>query len=47
METPENLRYDAIYEPPTLIQLDYSLFYSNEAVEIKWSLPGNLWNSKL
>jgi hypothetical protein len=35
METPENLRHDAIYENPTLIQLDNSVFYSNKTVEIK------------
>lgn len=47
IETPENLRYNAIYEKPILAQLDTSVFYSSETVEIKWSLPGDLWNTEL
>ncbi|MDC3132680.1 hypothetical protein OA501_00505 [Flavobacteriaceae bacterium] len=45
--TPDSLRYEAVYDKPLMTQPANFVFYSSEIVEIKWSLPGNLWNTEL
>lgn len=45
--TPDSLRYIAIYGKPILMEPDNSVYYSSERVDIKWSLPGDLWNTEL
>ncbi|MEO1033369.1 MAG: hypothetical protein AAFX55_18415 [Bacteroidota bacterium] len=45
--TPDNLRYEAVYDKPIITNPTNSVFYSNQVVEIRWDLPGNLSNTEL
>lgn len=45
--TPDSLRYKAIYDKPFFTLQDNSVFYASEKIEIKWSLPEDLWNTEL
>lgn len=45
--TPYSLRYEAVYDKPIITQPTNFVFYSNEIVEIRWNLPGNLWSTEL
>ena len=45
--TPDSLRYESVYDKPVITQPANTIFYSNEIVEIRWDLPGNLWNTEL
>ena len=45
--TPEELRYEAVYDQPIVLNADNPSFYSNEIVEITWTLPEGLSNTEL
>ncbi|MCC8361114.1 hypothetical protein [Salinimicrobium sediminilitoris] len=45
--TPEGLRFEGIYDPPIITLEEDHIFYSNERMDIEWSLPGDLWNTEI
>lgn len=45
--TPEHLKYIETYDKPIIENTNNATFYSNEIVEIRWTLPNGLSNTEL
>lgn len=45
--TPDSLRYEAVHNEPIFTGPTSSIYYSNEIVPIKWTLPDNLRSTEL